>query len=108
MSVILPDAIDEYFRAKNAHDTAAIAACFADDAVVHDEGEELRGRTAITKWIEETTAKYKVAVEILKAEEQGREVVVTGLVSGTFDGSPIELQFCFTMVAGKIVGLAVR
>lgn len=108
MSAILPDAIAAYFQAKNAHDTTAMAACFTDDAVVHDEGEELRGREAITKWIEETTAKYKVAVEVLKVEEQGGEVVVTALISGTFDGSPVELQFCFTMGAGKIVGLAVR
>ena len=108
MTVSLPDVIDAYFQAKNAHDTATMSACFADDAVVHDEGEKLRGREAITKWIEETTAKYRVAVEVLKAEEQGEEVVVTGLVSGTFEGSPIELQFCFMMDEGKIIELAVR
>ena len=38
MTVPLPEPIATYVAAENADDTAALAACFAADAVVRDEG----------------------------------------------------------------------
>ena len=39
--------LEAYFRAKNTHDVSTMASCFAEDAVVFDEGEERRGSAAI-------------------------------------------------------------
>jgi ketosteroid isomerase-like protein len=41
--VELPKAIAAYIAASNAHDADACAACFTDDAIVRDEGREVRG-----------------------------------------------------------------
>jgi ketosteroid isomerase-like protein len=108
MSVQLPTIIEEYYQAKNRHDTAAMLTCFAEDAVVHDEGEELRGTDAIAGWIEKTTSKYRVTVEPTGMEKQNGETVVTAQVSGNFDGSPIELYYHFVVKNDKIVRLAIR
>jgi ketosteroid isomerase-like protein len=43
--VELPKAIAAYIAASNAHDADACAACFTDDAIVRDEGREVRGFT---------------------------------------------------------------
>ncbi len=107
MSIQLPAVIEEYYQAKNRHDTAAMLACFAEEAVVHDEGEELHGTDAIAGWIEKTTSKYRVTVEPTGAKEQNGETIVTSQVSGNFDGSPIELHYHFVVDNDKIASLAI-
>lgn len=108
MSIDLPDIIETYFRAANAHDTAAMSACFTEDAVVHDEGREYRGITAIRDWIDTTTQKYRVTINVTDIKEQSSNVIVSSQVSGNFDGSPVELQFHFTLEGDKIAALTIR
>lgn len=108
MSIQLPTVIEKYYQAKNRHDTAAMLACFAEDAVVHDEGEELRGTDAVAGWIEKTTSKYRVTVEATGVKEQDGETIVTAQVSGNFDGSPITLHYHFVVKNDKIASLAIR
>jgi len=108
MSIQLPTIIEEYYQAKNRHDTTAMLACFAESAVVQDEGEELRGPATIANWIETTNRKYRVTVEATSVKEQHGETVVTAQVSGNFDGSPIELHYHFVVENDKIVSLAIR
>lgn len=107
MSIQLPSVIEEYYQAKNRHDTAAMLACFAADAVVHDEGEELCGTDAIAAWIEKTTSKYRVTVETTGVKKLNGETIVAAQVSGNFDGSPIELHYHFVVENDKIVRLAI-
>ena len=104
----LPTILEEYFRAKNAHDIPAMTACFAQNAIVFDEGEELRGITVIEKWVAETTEKYRVSAEPIGLEEENGETIVTARITGNFDGSPIDLRFCFVLEGEKITRLSVR
>jgi hypothetical protein len=60
MSNPLPPPLAAYYEAKNRHDTDAMLAPFAEDAVVRDEGQEHRGRAAIRTWMEHTIRKYRV------------------------------------------------
>ena len=108
MSITLPDVIKTYFQANNAQDTTAMTACFASDAVVHDEGEEFCGIIAIANWIHETTEKYRATVEVTNVTEQNAELFVTGQVSGNFDGSPIQLEYHFKLEANEIIALTIR
>jgi uncharacterized protein (TIGR02246 family) len=103
----LPPVLDTYFRAKNLHDMQAMATCFVDDAVVHDDGEVLRGRAAIQAWIENTTEAYRVEIEVQEVAEQGDETIVQTLVSGNFDGSPLPFEYRFKIQDGKIGALAI-
>lgn len=107
MTVELPSALDSYFSAKNRKDIDAMLAPFAADAVVRDEGHAHRGRDAIRAWMEETTRKYGVSVEVREAKHSGDQVVVKGLVSGDFPGSPATLTYRFRLHHSMIAGLEI-
>jgi hypothetical protein len=97
MKPALPDILDRYFQAQNAHDIEAIVACFAPDAAVRDEGRDIVGTFAIRAWKEETSRKYRVTVEPLECRvDDGRTVVVAN-VAGTFKGSPLHLTYRFRL-----------
>ena len=98
----LPPLIADYFAASNAHDPDAVAALFAEDARVHDERQDHRGREAIRSWAEETFRQYGMAQTPRQARDEGGDTVVTTGVSGTFPGSPIELDFRFVVDGERI------
>ena len=54
MSIDLPTPIAIYIAAENRGDTEALAQCFADHAVVRDEGQTIEGLAAIKRWKAET------------------------------------------------------
>ncbi|SRR6266498_3934185 len=108
MTVTLPGIIKAYVDASNTHDVQSILACFLDDALVHDEGETLQGKTAIEGWIVKTIEKYQFQFKPVNITSRDTEIVVAVEVSGTFDGSPITVDYHFTIGNGKIVSLAVE
>ena len=77
MSVELPNPIAAYVAAENAHDTEALGQCFADDAVVRDEGRTFKGLTAIKEWKAETKKKYRHTVEPLASVQKDGNTIVT-------------------------------
>ena len=107
MSITLPAPVASYFKARNDFDLDATLAPFDHDAVVKDEHEEHRGLAAIRSWVEETTRKYHAKVEPQNAIEAGKKVVVSGLVSGDFPGSPLLLDHTFTLSRQKISRLEI-
>ena len=108
MTIELPRVIEEYVAASNKHDVKSILSCFLDDAVVHDEGEEVRGIDAIKGWTVKTIKKYKFQFKPLSVKNGEGEVVVAVEVSGTFDGSPVTLDYHFAIESDKILSLAVQ
>ncbi len=107
-SIVLPAPIAAYWTAANAGDAVAAAASFAPEAVVRDEGHTHRGRAAIAAWIEETTRKYQAVTEPIRCVTAAGRHDVTGKVSGNFPGSPVELEFEFTVANGEIVQLEIK
>jgi Uncharacterized conserved protein len=108
MNTKLPQPIANYFQAANAHNTDAVVAAFADDAIVVDESRERRGSTAIKEWSEEVNEKYKPNAEVTDVAEVGDKTVVTANVSGTFPGSPVQLHYNFTLKGDKIAKLLIE
>ena len=106
MIKLLP-VIKTYVDASNAHDVQSILSCFSENAVVRDEGETLHGRNAIEDWITRTIEKYKFQFKPVTFRENNAEVVVAIEVSGTFDGSPITLDYHFTIEGDKILSLTI-
>ena len=104
MKTALPNILDRYFEAQNAHDVEAMVACFAADAAVRDEGRDLVGTDAIRSWKEETSAKYGITAEPLKSTTEGDRTVVVVKVSGTFEGSPTNLTYCFGFSGSGRIG----
>ena len=104
----LPKPVLTYFEAENAHDLVKALACFDENAVVFDTGEELemKGIAAIQKWKETVTSKYKLHIKPLDASVKGQDVEVLTEVSGDFDGSPIKFNYKFKLNNDLIVYLS--
>jgi hypothetical protein len=107
MPINLPPIIQKYIDASNAHDVKSILARFADDAVVHDENATHRGKIDIERWITTTIEKYKFQFKPLSSQQRDNETVVSVEVSGTFPGSPISLDYQFTISNDKIASLTI-
>ena len=107
MTIKLPHIIQRYVDSSNRHDVQSILSCFSDDALIHDEGKTLHGKKAIEDWIAETIAKYKFQFKPLSVKEEEPAIVVAIEVSGTFDGSPVTLDYHFTIERDKIVSLII-
>src|SRR5256885_726675 len=97
MSIDLPKPVAAYIAAENEHDLEALARCFAEHAVIRDEGRAIEGLAAIKQWAAETNKKYQHTIEPLKCVQKDSKTVITNRLAGTFPGSPITLQFTFAI-----------
>lgn len=98
----LPQPVAAYVEGSNSQDIDAVAACFSENAVVQDEGQNRQGTIAIRAWAEEASRKYRPTVDVHDVAEVEGRTIVTGRVSGDFPGSPIELRYVFGLSGGKI------
>jgi len=107
MAVKLPRIVKKYVDASNKHDVKSILSCFSDDPFVRDEGKEFRGKKPFEGWIVQTIEKYKFRFEPLTLKADNVEVVVAVEVSGTFDGSPVSLDYHFVIENDQILSLTI-
>ena len=107
MTANLPRVLSDYFTATNAHDVGAMIAAFAEDATVHDEGRDHAGAVAIRAWMQETIEKYDYEAEPIESSRSGSRAVVLVSLRGKFPGSPISLQYAFTLAGQKITRLEI-
>lgn len=107
MNRALPPLLAAMIAALNAHDADAFLACMADEGVVRDEGRTHIGLVAIRAWFETTTRKYTPQIEVTSLSTNDGEPVITGSVSGNFEGSPLTLRYFVGVEDGKIVALKI-
>jgi ketosteroid isomerase-like protein len=105
MSLDLPKPVAEYFAADHTGDAHALARCFADDSVVHDEGGTFRGTEEIRDWSAAARKKYHHTVEPLSVVQRDGATIVAGRVAGDFPGSPVTLDHVFRLDGDKIASL---
>lgn len=96
-----------FVTAHNSHDSAGLAACFADIGVVGDEGHLHQGPRAIEGWFTEVSQKYRGRLQVLDVATCGAASVLTGDYAGEFDGSPARLRYCFTTQGDKFIALRI-
>lgn len=108
MTLTLPSPIDAYVAASNRSDSEALVALFSDDAVVHDEGREYRGVDGVREWRAKSENAYTFTIEPLSLVERDGETVLTASVAGSFPGSPVDLDFEFTIAGDRIAALAIH
>jgi len=108
MAVDLAIPITIYIAAENRGDAEAFDQCFAEHAIVRDEGKTIEGLAAIKQWKAETGKKYHHTVEPLASVQKGDKTIVTSRLTGNFPGSPIDLRFIFVLDGNKIVSLEIR
>lgn len=107
MPLDLPKPIAAYFSADMA-DSAAVAQCFTDNAVVKDEGHTYTGLSAIRQWKSESSKKYTYTSEPFAFEVKDGSTIVTSRVTGNFPGSPIDLRYFFGLEDDRIASLEIR
>jgi hypothetical protein len=107
MPADLPTPIATYIGAANRDETEALAQCFAESAIVRDEGKTIEGLAAIKKWMVETKQKNQHTIQPLGTVQKDGRTVVTNRLTGNFPGSPIELEFVFTLDRDKIAALEI-
>ena len=105
--MILPPPLQRYFDANAALDLDAMAAPFAETAIVQDESRVHEGKDAIRAWIQQASiaASAIAAPKAILSDAQTHEV--TAEVSGAFPGSPIMLTFGFVLDGPRIVKLEI-
>jgi len=107
MTQQLPHPVGPYYEAKNRQDIDTMITLFADDAVVVDEGSDRRGHDQIYEWMTNTTKRLAVQSEIIAVVSQAGRDIVTAVVSGDFTGSPVTLNYAFTLRDEKIARLEI-
>ena len=109
MKTKLSEPLESYFEAVNREDVKAMLTPFAANAVVTDEGTTRSGILKLREWIEEVTEKYHPRFEVDDVVTEGAEAaIVTGLVSGTFPGSPVRLRYTFRLSGRNITHLEIK
>lgn len=106
MTLKLPAPIAAYFAA-DLIDGEAVSSCFAENAVVTDEGHTYSGRAAIRKWKEDVSAKYQYTCEPIACDDHGGQRIVTCRLTGNFPGSPVDLRFAFGLTGEQIASLEI-
>jgi SnoaL-like domain len=106
MQLDLPKPIAAYFTTDKGN-SEAVSQCFAEKAVVKDEGHTYVGRAAIKQWKADGSTKYQYTSEPFACEEKDGKLVVTSRLTGNFPGSPVNLRFFFELEADKIASLEI-
>ncbi|HEY8148794.1 MAG TPA: nuclear transport factor 2 family protein [Vicinamibacteria bacterium] len=107
MLLALPTPVATFFAAENEQNLDALAGCFAEHAVVRDEGRTIEGPSDIKQWMREAKAKYQHTVEPIEVSSREGKTVVLARVAGNFPNSPLDLEHAFTIEGGKISSLEI-
>ena len=108
----LPPVICEYLAASDGGDADAVVRCFAQDAVVVDEGREWRGTAPIRRWRATAATAYQYTVQVTGAkapgEADGAERHDVHLrLEGNFPGGQVDLTDRFALRGGRIASLEI-
>lgn len=98
----LPQPIAAYYHACDV-----LADCFAQDSLLVDEDQEYHGPEAVSEHILEENRNAKVKTDITACTEKSGKTVVIATISGNFEGSPLPLDFIFTLNDDKIKALTI-
>jgi hypothetical protein len=110
MTFSLPTIISGYLAMFDRNDLDAVVACFTDDAVVLDQGDNVVGHADIRQWLEKVATAYERTVEVRGATALGtldgleRHDVYTHL-EGNFPGGTVDLTDRFGLRDGRIASL---
>ncbi len=107
MTLDLPGPVATYVDAERTKNTALLVSAFAPDAVVHDEKRNYEGIDAIRAWKQKAEQKYQYVMEPLAATVDGQNVTVRALLIGSFPGSPVVVDYVFTLAGDKITSLEI-
>jgi hypothetical protein len=65
------------------------------------------GKAAIRTWFEDVSRNYQAVFDVTSLSTIDGEPVLSGRISGNFDGSPVDLRYFTGLEDGKIVALKI-
>jgi hypothetical protein len=101
----LPKVIADLVLAQNNFDSSAYANCFAETAIVFDEGKTYKGREEIKHWIDKANKNYKTVMKPIAYSANRQELKAE--ISGSFPGSPLVLNYQFDIRKAAIQSLKI-
>ncbi len=107
MDFKLPKVISDLLAAQKNYNSDAYANCFSETALVIDEEKDYKGKKAIKDWIEDANQQFKTTMDPTKYFETDSMAILTAVVSGDFDGSPVALDYHMEIKDNKIVRLEI-
>ena len=104
----LPSIVARFVDASNARDLDSFVACFAADAVVEDEGRTHNGIDEVREWKQETENRFTYTIEPIDLDQRNGQTILTATLAGNFPGSPVDLEYEFTIIEGAIKALRIH
>ncbi len=103
-----PAAVRGYLAAAEREDAEALAACFAEDGTVTDEGRTYTGRAEIAGWRRAVAGQWTYTTEVTAVEPVGPdEYLVSAHIEGDFPGGSADLGFRFVLRDELIADLTI-
>lgn len=103
----LPNCIKAYFEADSRNAIEALMATLSPETIIEDERQRHDGLEAIRNWWIEAKRKTPHVNAPIDATTTGDVTRVRTRVSGDFPGSPVTLNFTFTVRNGVITRLEI-
>jgi uncharacterized protein YbjT (DUF2867 family) len=91
-----------FVKANNDRDTDSVAACFSRGAVVHDDGQIMRGTDEIRQWVAELFRKFQYVVAPTNVRELENGAILTATITGNFPGALVSLDYHCRTLGDKI------
>ncbi|MDX5574471.1 MULTISPECIES: nuclear transport factor 2 family protein [Streptomyces] len=105
----LPTPVLAYLDAHDESRYADVAAVFAPDATVLDDGKTYEGIEEIRAWAEKSATEFTyTSTRIGQRIADDRHVVVRVRLDGNFPGGTVTLRYRFLLDAGRIGNLAIE
>lgn len=108
MKLLVPQVIDTFFQATNNYDSSLILTAFSEEATLYDEGKTFHGPIEIEKHIVKANNNLQVKTTVKTFIEKNEQIIVTATISGNFNGSPVDLDYYFTLADEKIRSLKIK
>ncbi|WP_224994813.1 nuclear transport factor 2 family protein [Cesiribacter sp. SM1] len=103
----LPEVVADLVEAQASFDSVAFANCFSETAVVFDEGKTHKGKAEIQQWIDQANKRFKTVMDPIEFTQTDTTCVLLAEISGTFEGSPLVLNYNFVLRDGLIQSLKI-
>ena len=107
MTIDLPPTIARFVETSNVRDVDGFVSCFAADALVEDDGGTYRGLDEVQAWKQRTQDTNRYRIDPVRLETRNGDTILTATLTGDFPGSPIDLDYAFTMVGDAIKALRI-
>ncbi|WP_224996869.1 nuclear transport factor 2 family protein [Cesiribacter sp. SM1] len=103
----LPNEVSDLVKAQVSHNSTAFANCFSETAIVFDEDKTHKGKVEIQHWIDKANKRFSTMMKPLEYTHREPAGILLAEVSGTFEESPLIMNFIFVFRDEKIQSLKI-